>query len=147
MNSPMFGFDMNKREKCIFAISILKVYPMEMRNLLIATTIIFSLASCAHKITETGKASFYADKFQGRATASGETFSQHKLTAAHRTLPFGTRVKVTNLANGRSVHVTINDRGPFAGGRILDVSKKAAQKLGIVDAGVASVEIKYKRKK
>lgn len=120
---------------------------MEMRYLIIVVAFIVSLSSCARKITETGKASFYADKFQGRPTSSGETFSQHKLTAAHRTLPFGTRVKVTNLANGRSVYVIVNDRGPFAGGRILDVSKKAAQKLGMVDAGVASVEIKYKRRK
>lgn len=114
---------------------------------LIAAATVFCLSSCARKITETGKASFYADKFQGRATASGETFNQHRLTAAHRTLPFGTKVKVINLANGRSVKVTINDRGPFAGGRILDVSKKAARKLGMIDAGVASVEIRYKRRK
>jgi rare lipoprotein A len=115
--------------------------------LLIAATLLLSVSSCARKITETGKASFYADKFQGRMTASGEKFKQEKLTAAHRTLPFGTKVKVVNLANGRSVKVTINDRGPFAPGRIIDVSKKAARKLGMVDAGVASIEIKYKRPK
>jgi rare lipoprotein A len=105
------------------------------------------LCSCAHKITENGKASFYADKFQGRRTSSGEVFKQDKLTAAHRTLPFGTKVKVTNQANGRSVKVVINDRGPFVAGRIIDLSKKAARKIGMVGAGVASVEISYKRKK
>jgi rare lipoprotein A len=69
------------------------------------------------------------------------------MTCAHRTLPFGTKVKVTNMANGHTVTVTVNDRGPFAAGRIIDVSKKAAKKLGMVDQGVASVKIKYKRKK
>ena len=73
MNSFMFGFDMGELYLC--RILILKAYPMEMRNLIVATTFIFSAASCARKITETGKASFYADKFQGRATASGETFN------------------------------------------------------------------------
>jgi len=120
---------------------------MKIGHLLFAASIILSLSSCARKITETGKGSFYADKFQGRPTASGERFDQHKMTAAHRTLPFGTKVKVTNLANGRSVNVTINDRGPFAPGRIIDVSKKAARKLGMVDAGVATIQIKYKRRK
>jgi rare lipoprotein A len=103
--------------------------------------------SCSRKITETGKASYYADKFQGRRTANGERFSQHKMTAAHKTLPFGTKVKVVNLDNGRSVKVTVNDRGPFVSGRIIDLSKKAARKMGMVQAGVANVEIRYKRKK
>jgi rare lipoprotein A len=120
---------------------------IEITNLIIAATVMLCLSSCARKITETGKASYYADKFQGRTTASGAVFKQEKLTAAHRTLPFGTKVKVVNMANGRAVEVIINDRGPFAGGRILDVSKKAARKLGMVEAGVASVKIKYKRRK
>ena len=120
---------------------------MEMRHLVFAATIVLFLSSCARKITETGKGSYYADKFDGRPTASGEKFDQDKMTAAHRTLPFGTQVKVTNQANGRSVTVTVNDRGPFAAGRIIDVSKKAANKLGMVDAGVANVKISYKRKK
>jgi rare lipoprotein A len=126
---------------------LFKVDPMEIRHLIIAAALLFGLSSCARKITETGKGSYYADKFQGRKTASGDIFKQEKLTAAHRTLPFGTKVKVINLANGRSVNVTINDRGPFAPGRIIDVSKKAARKLGMVDAGVASIEIRYKRRK
>lgn len=132
----------------IFAI-IVKIQPMKMniRHLVFAATVLLSLSSCARKITETGKGSYYADKFEGRPTASGEKFDQGKMTAAHRTLPFGTKVKVTNVANGRSVTVTVNDRGPFAAGRIIDVSKKAANKLGMVDAGVANVKISYKRKK
>jgi len=118
-----------------------------LRSLLFVCTCIFCLSSCARKITETGKASFYADKFEGRKTASGEVFKQNRLTAAHRTLPFGTKVKVINPANGRSVNVTINDRGPFVAGRMIDLSKKAANKIGITGAGVAAVEIKYKRRK
>ena len=132
----------------IFAISF-KIHPMKMdiRLLVFAATVVLSLSSCARKITETGKGSYYADKFEGRPTASGEKFDQGKMTAAHRTLPLGTKVKVTNVANGRSVTVTVNDRGPFAAGRIIDVSKKAAKKLDMVNAGVANVKISYKRKK
>lgn len=117
------------------------------RNLLVVINCICSLCSCSRKITETGKASYYADKFQGRKTASGEVFKQNHLTAAHRTLPFGTKVTVVNLANGRSVKVTINDRGPFVAGRVIDLSKKAARKIGMINAGVASVKIRYKRRK
>jgi rare lipoprotein A len=107
--------------------------------------VIIVAASCGRKITETGKASYYADKFQGRKTANGETFKQSKKTAAHKTLPFGTMVKVKNLANGRSVKVRINDRGPFVKGRTIDLSKRAAKKINLVNAGVADVEIRYKR--
>ena len=89
----------------------------------------------------TGVASFYGRRFQGRATASGERYDADELTAAHRTLPFGTRVKVTNLDNDRSVVVRVNDRGPFKDGRIIDVSKKAADQLGFVNAGLARVKI------
>lgn len=93
------------------------------------------------QITEVGVASFYADKFDGKTTASGETFSQKKLTAAHRTLPFGTVVRVTNLDNNISVDVTVNDRGPFVDKRIIDLSKAAAEKLKFVDKGTASVKV------
>jgi rare lipoprotein A len=88
-----------------------------------------------------GKASFYANKFHGRATASGEIFDQNKLTAAHRTLPFGTMVKVINLTNGRSVVVKINDRGPFVRGRIIDLSRAAAEAIDLIDMGVCEVEV------
>lgn len=103
-------------------------------------------SSCANKITETGVASYYADKFQGRLTANGETFRQRKKTAASRTLPFGTKVTVKNLSNGKKVKVRINDRGPFARGRIIDLSKKAAKKIDMISTGTANVEIKYKGK-
>ncbi|MES2733674.1 MAG: septal ring lytic transglycosylase RlpA family protein [Bacteroidota bacterium] len=90
-------------------------------------------------------ASYYANKFAGRKTASGEKYRKSKKTAAHQTLPFGTRVKVTNLANGRTVKVRINDRGPFAKGRIIDLSKSAARKVGLLQAGVAKVKLEYKK--
>lgn len=90
---------------------------------------------------QTGKASFYADKFEGHVTASGEKYKHSKLTAAHKTLPFGTKVKVTNLANSQSVEVVINDRGPYAEGRIIDLSKSAAEKLGFVNQGLAEVQL------
>jgi rare lipoprotein A (peptidoglycan hydrolase) len=89
----------------------------------------------------TGVASFYADQFDGRKTASGDIFDQKQLTAAHRTYPFGTIVKVTHLANGRSVQVRINDRGPFVKGRIIDLSLAAAKALDMVKAGKADVEL------
>ncbi|MGN7822223.1 septal ring lytic transglycosylase RlpA family protein [Chitinophaga sp. 22536] len=115
--------------------------------LLASAILMISITACSRKVTQNGKASYYADSFDGKRTASGETFRQRHLTAAHKSLPFGTRVKVVNMANGRSVKVRINDRGPFAPGRIIDLSKKAASKLGMLNTGVANVEIKYKKPK
>lgn len=95
--------------------------------------------------TQQGVASFYSDRFQGRTTASGEPFDQQALTAAHPTLPFGTRVTVTREDNGREVEVLINDRGPYAKGRIIDLSKRAAKALGMLKRGTVPVEISYVR--
>ncbi len=117
-----------------------------MRQFLIFLALItLSIVSCSPKITERGKASYYHDKFQGRTTANGEKYKKGKLTAAHRTLPFGTKVKVINQSNGKKVRVRINDRGPFVGGRIIDLSKKAARRIDMMDAGVTEVKIKYKK--
>lgn len=88
-----------------------------------------------------GKASFYADKFQSRKTASGERFDQKAKTAAHKKLPFGTKVKVINKRNKKSVIVTINDRGPFVGGRIIDLSRFAFSRIGSTKDGVLDVRI------
>ncbi len=96
----------------------------------------------AQALTTEGMASYYGDRFNGRRTASGERFDMHELTAAHRTLEFGTRVLVTNKVNGRSVEVTINDRGPYIKGRSIDLSKGAARELGMLSRGVAPVELK-----
>lgn len=90
---------------------------------------------------QTGKASFYADKFEGHLTANGEKYHHNKLTAAHKSLPFGTRVRVTNMANQLTVEVVINDRGPYAEGRIIDLSKSAAEKLNFVNQGLTEVKI------
>ena len=94
-------------------------------------------------LVETGLASWYGRRFHGRLTASGEVFDQEKFTAAHRTLPWGSRAKVTNLANGKSVEVRINDRGPFGKGRIIDVSRAAARVLGIVESGITTVRVEW----
>lgn len=90
---------------------------------------------------EEGEASYYAPTFHGRRTASGEKYDRHALTAAHRTLPFGTFVRVTRKGSGQSVIVRINDRGPHKAGRIIDLSEKAARELGILALGVAQVRI------
>ncbi|QIQ88068.1 septal ring lytic transglycosylase RlpA family protein [Erythrobacter sp.] len=89
----------------------------------------------------TGTASYYGRRFHGRRTANGERFDMNALTAAHRTLPFGSIVRVTNPSNGRSVTVRINDRGPFARGRVIDVSRAAAEELGLIRRGHAPVEL------
>lgn len=88
-----------------------------------------------------GMASYYSDHHHGRKTASGEIFNMHALTAAHRTYPLGTKLKVTNVKNGKSVQVKVNDRGPYAKGRILDLSKGAAKQIGMIDSGIALVRI------
>jgi len=88
-----------------------------------------------------GRASYYADKFDGRRTANGEIFDQDALTAAHRTLPMGSLVKVTCEKTGRSVTVRVNDRGPFTGSRVIDVSKAAARELGMLNAGLTDVTL------
>ena len=91
---------------------------------------------------ERGQASWYGGHFHGRDTASGETYDKEALTAAHPRLPFGTVVKVTNEKNGWSVNVRINDRGPFAKGRIIDVSEAAARQLGMIGDGVVPVSVR-----
>ncbi len=112
------------------------------KNSIVFTLLLICLSFHGYaQSAETGLASFYNDKFEGKKTASGEIYKASKLTAAHRTLPFGTRVKVTNLSNNRSVVVTVNDRGPFVKNRVIDLSRAAAEKLGYIDQGVAEVKV------
>lgn len=92
--------------------------------------------------TQVGMASWYGEDYHGNKTTSGEVYDMHKLTAAHCCLPLGTSVKVTNLANGKSVKVKINDRGPFKKGRIIDLSYAAAKEIGLIGAGTQKVKIK-----
>ena len=93
------------------------------------------------KAVELGEASYYASEFNGRRMANGEIYDESKLTAAHRTLSFGTRVRVTNLSNGRSVVVTIKDRGPVPRSRIIDLSERAARDLGFLREGITRVRV------
>ncbi|HHO47112.1 MAG TPA: septal ring lytic transglycosylase RlpA family protein [Desulfobacteraceae bacterium] len=124
--------------------------------LFLGLIVVLLLHGCASRIgyrpderwigyTESGKASYYAMKFQFRATASGERFNNFALTGAHRKLPFGSRVLVTNRSNGRQVVVRINDRGPHVKGRIIDLTRTAFAKIADVDRGVADVDIKVIR--
>lgn len=124
------------------------------KNLLTLLPLLF-LVACSntqpnisrHSIgqAEIGKASYYANKYQNRQTASGELFDQNKNTAAHKKHPFGTRVIVTNINNGRSVVVRINDRGPFIRGRIIDLSRSAFNAIANTRQGVIDVRIKVLR--
>ena len=126
-----------------------------MRMRLIALLAMLAFTACATSAQESGRsgsqaglysqvgvASWYGGKFHGRKTASGEVYDQNRMTAAHRTLPFGTQVEVTNLRNGRSVVERINDRGPFIKGRIIDVSRRAAGKLGFRNQGIPRVRVR-----
>lgn len=92
-------------------------------------------------LTEEGTASYYSTGFNGKRTASGEIFNKNAYTAAHNTFPFGTLLRVTNLSNNESVEVTVNDRGPFAKGRIIDLSEAAARAIGMIQTGTAEVRI------
>jgi rare lipoprotein A len=100
-----------------------------------------TLAVPAFAEQSSGAASWYGPGFQGRQTANGETFDQNALTAAHKTLPFGTQVRVTYEGTGESVVVRINDRGPYAHGRVIDLSREAAEEIGLLGAGVGQVRL------
>ncbi len=100
------------------------------------------LVGCAKRPVQTGKASWYGPGFRGKPTASGEKFRPSRRTAAHKTLPFGTVVKVTRVDTGQSVRVVINDRGPYAAGRVIDLSRRAARRIDMISDGVAEVELK-----
>jgi rare lipoprotein A len=111
---------------------------------------VLSLATvCFHGIataqTEEGIANFYSDKFQGKKTASGAVYDKNKLTASHKTLPYGTKVRVTNLENGKSVVVTVNDRMKPGNPVVIDVTRRAAQDLGFTKAGKAKVKVEEEK--
>lgn len=114
-------------------------------QLLIFFFLITTFSACSYA-TQKGMASFYADYYEGRTTVNGEIFRHNKSTAAHKTLPFGTKVEVTNLKNNQTVVVRVNDRGPFVKGRIIDLTKSAANDLGMLGDGVTKVKIRYKKK-
>jgi rare lipoprotein A len=109
--------------------------------------VLLALSSCVLVLSvhaqevETGMASWYGYPYHGRHAASGEIYDMEQMTAAHRTLPFGTRVRVVNLTNEKAVEVRINDRGPFVGGRVIDLSKAAARAVDMLPSGVAAVRL------
>ena len=110
----------------------------------LGTLAVFSVTSVAVGDTgfmQKGIASYYADRFQGRKTASGERYQKEALTAAHKTLPLGTKARITNLKNGKSVVVKVNDRGPRTKGHVVDLSGRAARELGMTGAGLAQVRV------
>ncbi len=107
----------------------------------VATTTAVNAATAAATLFQTGRISFYADKFHGRPTASGAPYNAEEMTMAHRTLPIGTQVMITNTANQKSVVVTVNDRGPFIGGRVADLSRAAAEKLNMIRTGLAEATL------
>lgn len=122
-----------------------------MKRLFYLFLVVFSITACAgnkadeihskREFSEKGKASYYSSKYQARKTASGQRFNNKAMTAAHKTLPFGTQVRVINLRNGKQVDVVINDRGPFVKGRIIDLTQAAFAKIEDMKVGLADVEI------
>ena len=119
---------------------------MKVKSFFVVFLLCVASASFASVYKSNAEASYYADKFHGRKTANGETFNMYALTCAHKTLPFGTILRVTNLSNGKSVDVRVNDRGPFVTGREIDLSKAAAQKLDMIKTGTARVKIEIVNK-
>jgi len=118
-------------------------YPVPRHHLLLLALLLGGVGACAgHRDLGSGTASWYGKDFRGNPTASGERFRPRRRTAAHRTLPFGTVLKVTFPQTGRSVRVVVNDRGPYVDGRVIDLSRRAARRLGLLDAGVGTVELR-----
>ena len=118
------------------------------RSLLLLFVAGYLLASCATQrpeVIQSGMASWYGPGFHGKTTANGETYDMNKLTAAHRTLPFGAVVRVVNLDNRKSVDVRINDRGPYVGNRVIDLSREAARRIDMINAGTARVRLELLR--
>src|SRR5689334_7809504 len=114
-----------------------------MRKLLILFLLFLALQAFSQILPQTGRASYYANRFHKRKTANGEHYSKDSFTAAHRALPFGTLVKVTNLKNNLSVIVRINDRGPRNKHRIIDLSRAAARKIGMLGEGITMVKVEF----
>lgn len=112
-----------------------------MAIVLLIPVIFYNICISQQRHTEEGIASYYHNRFHGKATASGELYDKNKFSGAHRKLPFGTRVKVTNLTNQKSVVVIINDRGPFTKGRVIDISYAAAVRINMISQGVVKVRL------
>lgn len=130
-------------ECLLFRHPMLRLVP-SIFKILAAGLVLATVSSCATLTSgykERGVASYYGPGFHGRQTANGERFNKHELTAAHRTLPFGTKLRVKNISNGEEVVVRINDRGPYVDGRIIDLSEEAARRLNFISSGHTVVEL------
>ena len=126
-----------------------KVFITKQLGILIAIVSLataWNLGSATAQTAEEGVANFYSDKFQGKKTASGAVYDKNRLTASHKTLPYGTKVRVTNLENGKSVVVTVNDRMKPGNAAVIDVTRRAAQELGFAKAGKAKVKLEVESK-
>ena len=122
---------------------MLKIKQIILSLILMTTTMTLSSVTFAQELfSQKGKASWYGGKHHGKKTASGETYNMHSNSIAHKTLPFNTKVEITNLDNGKKTIGVVKDRGPYVHGRIADVSYKIAQDIGLVKTGVCNVEIK-----
>lgn len=118
---------------------------MRMVALLVMLATVSMVGNVAARTGEEGVASFYSDKYEGKRTASGEVYRKNDLTAAHKKLPYGTKVKVSNLENGKSVVVTVNDRMAASSVAVIDVTRRAAEELGFVKAGRAKVKLEVQK--
>ena len=118
---------------------------MKIVTLLVALATIVTVSLAVAQTAEEGVANFYSDKFQGKKTASGEVYDKNALTASHKKLPYGTKVKVTNIDNGKSVVVTINDRMAASNPAVIDVTRHAAEELGFVKSGKAKVKLEVQK--
>jgi len=114
-------------------------------TLLLIGAMLVTMSPAAAQTAEEGVANFYSDKFEGKKTASGEVYDGKGLTAAHKKLPYGTKVKVTNIENGKSVVVTVNDRMAATSPAVIDVTKRAAEELGFVKSGKAKVKVEVQK--
>ena len=118
---------------------------MKIVTLLVVLATIVTVSLAVAQTAEEGVANFYSDKFEGKKTASGEVYDKNALTASHKKLPYGTKVKVTNIDNGKSVVVTVNDRMAASNPAIIDVTRRAAEELGFVQSGKAKVKLEVQK--
>ena len=122
-----------------------RTQPLSMVTILVMLVTVAMVGNADAQTSEEGFANFYSDKFEGKKTASGEVYEKNGLTAAHKKLPFGTKVKVTNVATGKSIVVTVNDRMAATNTAVIDVTRRAAEELGFVKAGKAKVKLEVQK--
>jgi rare lipoprotein A len=125
--------------------ALVRTKPLRLAAILVMLVAVSMAGNAAAQTGEEGVANFYSDKFEGKKTASGEVYDKNGLTASHKKLPYGTKVKVTNVENGKSVVVTVNDRMAPKNAAVIDVTRRAAEELGFVKAGKAKVKLEVQK--